>query len=316
MSASQHCTPRRVVVTGASGFVGRALCERLLADGVAVRALVRNAQTRVPSGCERHPVGDLSAASTDWVPALHGVDTVFHLAAVARASTASVWAVNVDATRTLADAAFGQGCRFVYASTIKVHGDTSTVPLTEQAGLQPQDDYGRSKLEAESVLRQRALARGGQWVALRPPIVYGAGDRGNFARLMRLARAGVPLPFAGIQNRRSMIHVDVLVDALCRAATLLHMPNASFMVAGGEALSTPDWLRHIASAAGQRQRLWSLSPAILRTGARLIGAQGLAERLLGSLEVDDTAWRRLAHWQPPFAQEEAIRRTVQARGVR
>ncbi|MEP7300059.1 MAG: NAD-dependent epimerase/dehydratase family protein [Caldimonas sp.] len=303
---------RRVAVTGASGFVGRALCRRLLAEGVAVRALVRGASTGLTTGCEAHVIGDLEAASHDWPAALRDVDAVFHLAAIANAATGPVRAVNVHATRGLARAAFAGGCRLVHVSSIKVHGDAGRVVVNEQAPLLPDDDYGRSKLEGERAIEAAGAEAAGQWVALRPPIVYGPGDRGNFARLIRLACSGLPLPLARVPNRRSMIHVDALADALVRAATLEIAPNRALVVAGGPPLSTPEWLRLIAGAAGRPLRLWSLPPAWLQAGASLLGVGGAAQRLLGSLEVDDARWRRLAGWQPPISQEDAVAATVRA----
>lgn len=306
--------PASVAVTGASGFVGHTLCRVLLSRAVSVRALVRSESTPLPVGVERYVVGNLASMSlSDWSAALQDTECVFHLAAIAHApDAADIARVNVAATATLAEAAFTAGLRLVHVSTVKVHGDNFAATLTEAAPFAPGDAYGRSKLKAEQEIAKLALARSGQWIAIRPPIVFGDDDRGNFARMVRLATAGWPLPLAAVQNRRSMVHVDVLADALCAAAALPRLPGRALLLSGGQAWSTPQWLRCIADAAGRPLRLWHCPEAWLRGAATVAGAGGVADRLLGSLAVDDTAWRTLATWQPPITTEVAVATSVRA----
>lgn len=306
---------RHAAVTGAGGFVGRTLCRQLLAQGVQLRALVRSSDSPVPPGCERQVVGDLAdPAGCDWDRALDGgPDTVFHLAAIAHAPrAAAIDQVNREATGALAAAAFRRGLRLVHTSTIKVYGDQAEGVLDEQTAMRPDDAYGRSKLEGEQRIAEAAARHGGDWIGLRPPIVYGPGDAGNFARLVRLGSSGWPLPLGAVDNRRSMIHVEALADALVCAARLPQTTGRCHVVAGGPAWSTAEWLRQIAKAAGQPSRLWPCPPGLLRAAATLAGAGGLARRLLGSLAVDDKAWRQASGWHPPISQEDAVARTVQA----
>ncbi len=306
---------RHAAVTGAGGFVGRTLCRLLVAQGVRVRALVRSAGSPVPPGCEARVLGDLAdPAGCDWDGALDGgLDTVFHLAAIAHAPlAATIDQVNREASGALAEAAFRRGLRLVHTSTIKVYGDQAEGRLDEHTPMRPDDAYGRSKLEGEQRIAEVAQRLGGDWIGLRPPIVFGPGDAGNFARLVKLGCSGLPLPLGAVGNRRSMIHGEALGDALLAAARLPQGTGRCYGVAGGPAWSTADWLRSIAHAAGRPSRLWPCPPGLLRAAAGLAGASGLARRLLGSLEVDDRAWRQASDWQPPFSQEEAVRRTVQA----
>lgn len=305
---------RRAAVTGATGFVGRVLCAKLLAEGWQVRVLLRHRASGAPAGTEAFALGDLAAPGRcRWREAMDGVDHVFHLAAIAHAPRAeTLHAVNVTATAALAEAAFAAGARLVHASTIKVHGDESALPIDAGSACHPADAYGRSKLLAEEAIAAHAGRAGAQWIALRPPLVYGEGEGGNFARLVRLACCGVPLPLKSIDNRRSMVHVEVLADALARAASLPQLPGAAFPVAGGEPWSTPRWLQEIAKAAGRPLRLWAAPPALLRRAAGWLGAGPQAMRLFGSLAVDDREFRALAGWTPPLMQPDAVRVTVAA----
>ena len=307
---------RRVAVTGASGFVGRALCRRLLQGGVAVQALVRRAaNARVPAGAEVQSIGDLATAdAAAWNAVLRQpLDTVFHVAAVAHhADAGALHRINVEATRMLAQACFRRGARLVYVSTVKVYGEPAPAKVDGASLPHPDDDYGRSKLDAEQVIAQEAEREGGDWLALRPPLVYGAEERGNFARLVRLAVSGWPLPLGAVHNRRSMIHVDVLADALVHAAQAPDLSGRAWPVSGGPAWSTGEWLRRIAHAAGRPSRLWPCPPGLLLALARGVGAGAAADRLLGSLEVDDAHWRAASGWLPPLPQASAVTQTVQA----
>lgn len=319
MNAPDPAKPalRLAAVTGANGFVGRALVRRLLHEGISVRALLRDAASPSPPGADRFVLGDLaSPAGLPWERAVLGCDAVFHLAAIGLTTERKLLEqVNVQATAALAKAAFASGVPLVYVSTVKVHGDGSAAPLTEASPLLPADDYGHTKLRAEQALARIAAQHGGVWWALRPPIVFGAGDRGNFARLLRLAQSRWPLPLASVNNHRSMIHVDVLADALL--ATLLRsVPHGRpWLVSGGPARSIGGWLASIGDALAaqgrRRPRLWPCPPGLLRAAAGLLGAGGTATRLLGSLAVDDSAWRQASGWQPPLDQDDAVARTVQ-----
>ena len=279
----------RIAVTGANGFIGRTLCARLSRDGHAVRALVRVPIREL--GREQIAVGDL-AQFRDWSRALDGVQAIVHLAGYAhgRGDDAALTAVNVAATRAAAEAACAGGVHFLFASSIKVHGETADAPLRESSPLAPGERYARSKLEAENALRAIAGLR---LTVLRPPLVYGPGAKANFLSLLRAVARGMPLPLATIDNRRSLIYVGNLVDAIVRC---LDVPG-TFLVSDGEPVSTPQLCREIGEALGRPARLFPFPPAML------------PRKLTGSLEVDDSAIRALG-WRAPHTRKEGLKATA------
>lgn len=285
---------RRVVVTGADGFVGRTLCP----------ALQRAAWSVTPAG--RRDTGDIGP-DTDWRPLLDGADAVVHLAArvhVMRGGTelAAFDRVNHLATARLAAQAAEAGVRrFVFMSSVKVHGDASDRRLSADDRPAPGDPYGRSKLAAEAALA--AYSAGMATAILRPPLVYGPGVKGNFLTLMRAVDRGWPLPLAAVANRRSLIHLGNLVDAI-RAA--LEAPPGIYLPSDREDVSTPTLVRRIAAALGRPARLFSAPPGILRGLAAAAGKSAAVERLTGSLTVDGL----LAGWSPPFAMAEGLAATA------
>jgi UDP-N-acetyl-alpha-D-quinovosamine dehydrogenase len=299
---------RLLLVTGASGFVGRAVVARALERGWSVRAVVRrdDAATRaLLGGVDLVPLGDLTLAP-DWGPALSGVDAVAHLAArvhVLRDSDSDPAAAfrrsNVGVTESLARAARARGTpRIVFVSTIKVNGErTIDRPFTSGDPPAPTDDYSRSKLEAELCLRAWADATGGGVVILRPPLVYGAGAGGNLARLLRLLDRGVPLPLAGVRNRRSLLGVRNLADAVL-AGSSEQAPSGTYLVAEPCPISTPDLLRGLAKALSRRARLFWSPLALLRLAAELMGRAEELARLTESLEVDPALAVSSLGWHP------------------
>jgi nucleoside-diphosphate-sugar epimerase len=302
-----------ILVTGATGFVGRALCAELGARGLPVRGASR----RPAPGCLA--VGDLDGR-TDWSQALEGVEAVIHLAARvhvmddrAADPLAEFRRVNVEATVNLARQAAAAGVtRLVFVSSVKVNGE-ETPPgraYTADDVPAPQDPYGVSKLEAEQALL--ALAREGalEVVIVRPPLVYGPGVGANFRSMLRWLRRGVPLPLGAIRNSRSLVALDNLVDLLIACLGHPAAANQVLMAGDGEDLSTPDLLRRAANALGTRARLLPVPPLLLRAAAAAVGKGGVARRLCDSLQVDIGKTRRLLGWTPPVGVDEALRRTA------
>ena len=309
--------PGRVLVTGATGFVGAALVPALQARGWRVRAAVRS-PGRTAAG-EETVVGSLGEPF-DWAPALHGVDRVVHLAArvhVMQDSASDPLAefrrANVAGTLALARAAADAGVRrFVFVSSIKVNGEGTRegVPFTADDPPAPVDPYGVSKREAEHGLFEIGRDTGMEVVVVRPPLVYGPGVKANFQAMMRWLMRGVPLPLGAVRNRRTLVGIDNLVDLI---ATCLEHPAAAgevFLAGDDEDLSTSELLRRLASALGVRARLLPVPVALLEAAAALLGKRAVAQRLCGNLQVDIGKARRLLGWAPPVPVDEGLRRTA------
>ncbi|MDX8379204.1 MAG: NAD-dependent epimerase/dehydratase family protein, partial [Gallionella sp.] len=218
-------------------------------------------------------------------------------------------AVNVAGTACLAHAAAAAGVkRLVYVSSIKVNGEATCgdVKFTETDESSQQDPYGISKWEAEQVLHRVAAETGLEVVIVRPPLVYGAGVKGNFAQMLKVLSQGIPLPLASIDNQRSLIYVENLVDALILCGTHPDAAGQTYLVSDGEAISTPDLLRQLGAAMGHPARLLPCPQVLLRLAGRLIGKSDQIERLLGSLQVDSGKIRRELGWTPPFTMEQGL----------
>jgi UDP-glucose 4-epimerase len=302
----------RILVTGASGFVGAALCRHLLARGHAVRAVVRRAGTSPSAQEAREVVVEDIAGEFNRGSLLEGADAVVHLAAIAHRSAAEeeIRRVNVGATVRLAEAAAGRTRRFVFMSSVKVHGeDSGDGAYVESQPAQPQDAYGRSKLDAERALTEIASRSGMELVLLRPPLVYGPAVRANFLRLLRWVDAGVPLPFASVHNRRSLIYLDNLVGAI---VTSVERPGAAgaFLVSDDDVVSTPELLTRVARALGRPARLVPAPVAFLRLAGAVTGRRDEIERLTGNLVVDASRARRLLGWRPACTLDQGLAETA------
>ncbi len=307
----------RVLVTGANGFIGRALSRELLRRGRRVRAAVRR-EAELPDGCASRVVGDIGP-DTDWREALEGIDAVAHLAArvhVERESAADPLAAfrrtNVAGTLQLARSAAAAGIeRFIFLSSVKVLGEGAPdKTFTDSSPPDPRDPYSVSKREAETDLLELAGRTSLGVVIIRPPLVYGPGVGGNFRSLLRLIDRGVPLPIAGIANRRSLLYVGNLVDAvdlcLCHDAAA----GQTYLIRDGQDLSSAELVRRLAAALGRRAPLFRVPEAALRLAARCLGRKADAARLLGSLTVDDRRFRRRLEWTPPFTVDEGFADTA------
>jgi nucleoside-diphosphate-sugar epimerase len=307
-----------LLLTGATGFVGRATLAAANEWGLPVRVVVRG--DGIPAGAaEVVRVRDLPTEDR-WAAALEGVDTVIHLAArvhvrreVAADPLAVFRAINVEGTRRLAAAAAGAGVsRLVFVSSVKVHGEeTPAAPFTSASPLAPADPYGQSKAEAEAALATVAAGSALDMVIVRPPLVYGPGVGANFLSLLRLVDRAVPLPFGRVVNRRSLVYVGNLADLLLAAATRTGRVAGAFTVTDGPPVSTPELVRRIAAALGRPARLLPVPPGLLRVAGAMIGRSAAVARLLGSLEVDGGALAVALGWSPLFDMDEGLRRTAE-----
>lgn len=308
-----------VLLTGASGFVGKAVLEELLARGYSVVAALRNTPAELDS---RATVSRFEAldGSTNWSTALAGVRTVIHSAARVHVMNdtetdplAAFRKVNVEGTLNLARQAAQAGARrFVFISSIKVNGEGTTKgrPYNADDAPVPADPYGVSKMEAEQALRLLASETGLEVVIVRPVLVYGPGVKANFLAMMRWLDKGVPLPFGAINNRRSLLALGNLADLVVTCVAHPAAANQTFLVSDGEDLSTSDLLRRMARALGKPARLLPVPSSLLELGAGLLGKRSLSQRLCGSLQVDIEKTRSLLGWKPPISVDDALRLTA------
>lgn len=307
------------LVTGANGFVGSALCVRLRRNAGPVRGAVRALSSQT-DGAEDIAIGSISS-ETDWTSALRDVEQVVHLAArvyVMNDKSADPLTefrrVNVESTANLARRAATAGVRrFVFLSSIKVNGELTQVNhnFTADDAPAPEDPYGQSKYEAERILGQIAAETGMEVVVLRPPLVYGPGVKGNFLRLMQAIDKRCPLPLGAIQNRRSLIYLGNLVDAIRLCLTHPKAAGKTFLVSDGDDVSTPELVRRIASALGRRPFLLPVPVSWMRWAGRVLDKQAAVDRLLGSLCVDITPLREELGWTPPYTMQAGLESTVQ-----
>ena len=323
---SEGVEGRRIGVTGATGFVGRAVVARLAAEGAQPVALCRRT-AEIAGAVETRIVGEMDGG-TAWVDALKGLDAIIHCAArvhvmadSAKDPLAEFRRVNRDGTLTLARACAAAGVgRLVFVSSIKVNGEATpfdpeteqSKPFTAEDLPDPQDPYGSSKAEAEAGLWQIAAETGLDVVVVRPVLVYGPGAGGNLDRLLRLLSRGIPLPLGRIDNRRSLIGVDNLADLLVRTAWHQRAGGQTFLASDGEDLSTPDLLRHLADALGRRAVLLPLPVPLLKMAGWLTGRSGEIDRLTGSLQVDSGPLRRELEWQAPETVIDGLEKMAKA----
>ena len=306
----------RVLVTGADGFIGRALCTHLAQRGIEHVAVVRANANGEAMGAQRVALGDFAAA--DWDATLAGIDTIVHLAGrahVLRERTASATpniVANVHVVRRLLDAAVrARVRRVILASTIKVYGDATSPGRPFRAGdpSHPSGAYALSKAEAENVLREVAQTHGIEAVVLRLPLVYGPGVKGNFLKLLEAIAGRRRLPLAGVANQRSLLYVGNAVSAIEAALTAPALVGEVLPLADAESISTPRLIEALARAIGVSTAQYRVPTIALRAGAALTGRRGTAQRLLGSLEVDSTRFRELARWTQPMSVDEGLAAT-------
>lgn len=308
-----------LLVTGANGFVGHALCAQAAHDGFSVITLTRKLLKSI-RGQENIVLQDFS--DTDAIKSAFGrVQVVIHLAARVHVmsesegdSLSAYWQVNVVNTMALAKAAAQSGVkRFIYLSSVKVNGEETILggPYTANDVPAPQDPYGVSKLEAEMGLLTLGKQTGMEIVIIRPPLVYGPGVGANFAAMMRGVLSGVPMPLGSISNRRSMVYLSNLIDVILLCVTKPEAANQVFLVSDGEDISLPQLLRKMAAALGVPSRIFPFPVNCLWFAARLLGRKNVARRLCGSLQLDISKTKELLGWTPPVSVDQGLKQTAQ-----
>jgi nucleoside-diphosphate-sugar epimerase len=303
----------RVLVTGAGGFIGAGLCPALDARGHQVIAALRHAAP--VEGAEPFVLGDIGPA-TDWSSVLRDIDVVIHLAQHAHAGPdPAVLAGEPDAVAALIEAMGAAGThRLVLVSSIKAMGEATAPshPFHPEDEPRPEDAYGRAKLASEQAARAAAQDYGVELVIIRPPLVYGPGVKANFAALMRLAASGLPLPFAALDNRRSLIYRDNLVDLLALTAAHPAAAGMTLLARDDQDLSTPQLIRTLAAAIGRKPWLFPVPAPLFAALAPLPLVGARLSRLTGTLQLDDGATRSVLGWAPPVSAATALTATARA----
>ena len=308
-----------IVMTGASGFVGKAVSRLLLSQGAEVIGLVRRSRSAL-DGVKELPLrgDDFGNLDNDWAPTLT-CDVVVHLAArvhvmgeTSPEALPAYRAMNVEGTLRVARAALRAGARrVVFVSSVKAVGERSVgAPLSERDPPAPLDAYGVSKLEAEKALLAFGREAGMVIVIIRPPLVYGPGVRANFLNLMRAIDKGVPLPLGAIEAQRSLVYVDNLADAIVRCMNAPAAAGQTFHVADGRDVAVKELAAMLAQYLGAPRRLLPVPAGWLRFAGRMTGRTAVIDRLVGELRLDSSHIREAIGWQPPYAIEQGLQKTA------
>ena len=313
---------KKILVTGAGGFIGFSLCRYLVARGCVVYAVVRDVRQLHDLTSKLTPIviDDLCEVD-DWQNMLTGIDAVMHLAAYVHEQSGDLseqarlqcTRLNIDVTKRLASAAASVGViHFLYVSSVKVHGESSNhnESVTELTDPMPEGGYAKSKLIAEGILRDVESSSEMKVVIVRPPLVYGPGVKANFLRLIKLVEKGIPLPLAAVDNRRSFIYLENLVDML--ALSIVHPAAAgqTFLVSDSESVSTPVLIKMLADGLGVSPRLFPISVRLMRVLAAVGGERSTVDRLVQSLVIDATHVHNTLDWEPPYSMEQGINDTI------
>ncbi len=308
-----------VLITGASGYIGRALTHRLLDDGHAVTAMVRRPDPGLPAQAQQWPVADICALPADSAHRLQSVHCVIHCAArvhVMRETQAvpidAFRQVNVDATLALARLAATAGVRrFVFLSTIGVNGSESSAgAFRHDDRPQPPSPYAVSKQEAEQALDALARRSAMQAMHVRPPLVYGRGAPGNFALLRKAVASGLPLPLGALHHKRSFVSLDNLVDLLAHLVTWPGHGSGAYLVSDAQDLSTTDFVRAIGHAMGKRPWLLPIPQSLLTALAGLLGRADQIRKMAVPLTLDITHTCTELGWNPPWSVQQSLQRAL------
>ncbi len=309
------------LLTGSTGFIGQSIAKELGMQGKSFVATTRSSSNNINSqflSTKVYVTGDMNS-HTNWVPALDQVKAVIHCAAQITAGPSNqpqrYRNTNISGTMKLAQQAAEAGVqRFIFLSSIQVHGNTTIAPITEIDTPQPYDLYTTSKLEAEQQLLTLAEQTGMEVVIIRPPLVYGPNVKGNFAALVKLIQKGIPLPLGAIHNKRSLVALENLTSLVILCADRIRSPQAAnqiFVIADGEDVSTTTLLQKISKAAGRSSRLLPIPSLLLSTGATILGKRHIAEKLLGNFQVDASKARNILGWVPVITMDEQLAKIFQ-----
>ncbi|MCK5831754.1 MAG: NAD-dependent epimerase/dehydratase family protein [Methylococcales bacterium] len=305
---------KRLLITGATGFIGKALIPELLKQEVELIASIRKTYSMFPEQVETINTGDL-LASTEWSSALKNVDVVIHMAARvhvmnddSRNPLAEFRQTNTAATLNLAEqaAAFGVN-RFIFISSIKANGYSENKLTPDDTSI-PENPYGLSKYEAERGLLKIAKKNNMDVVIIRPPLVYGPYVKGNFLSLLKCVQKNIPLPFGSIHNLRSFVALDNLVDFICFSVTSPKVANEIFIVSDGKDISTKDLLNKIAKAFNKTAFLIPIPTSILSFIGKLVGKEAVVTRVLESLQVDSSKTTELLDWKPIISMDNQLKK--------
>jgi nucleoside-diphosphate-sugar epimerase len=310
---------QKILISGASGFIGKALCKKMLRKGWEVRGAVRfeKLMHNLPDGVKPVFIGSIGP-NTEWGRATSNIDMVVHLAAQvhkirndSKDPFSEYRCVNVEGTKFLARAAADNGIkRFVYLSTVKVNGEGKTTSYNEKDKPEPIGPYAVSKWESENVLHAIGYETDLEVVIIRSPLVYGPRVKANFLRLLKVIDRGIPLPLASVNNRRSLIYLENLVDAIITCIKHPKATGQTYLVSDGKDVSTPELIRLISKAMGRKSQLFPLPPIMLKTIGKIASRSAEIDRLIGSLCVETCKIRTMLGWNPPYTPEEGIRKTV------
>lgn len=313
----------KVFVTGATGFVGKALINELLSAGHNIVAGVRNYSVELPLEVEQQQIGDLSLLSeqNSVIDTLKKVDVVIHTAArvhIMQDNSADPLSefrkTNVNATLSLAKQAVSAGVkRFIFISSIKVNGESTDnrQAFRETDKPAPEDAYGQSKFEAEQLLFEIGQTTPMEVVVIRPPIIYGPGVKANFASMIKIIKKGLPLPFGSISNQRSMLAIHNLVNFITLCTMHPAAANEVFLIADGEDVSTTDMLIKIAKAYKRPIRLIPVPVYLMIFIAKLTNKNNISDRLFGNLQIDITKAQHLLGWKPVVSMEQQLNKMAE-----
>ncbi|MEL7798438.1 SDR family oxidoreductase [Idiomarina loihiensis] len=301
----------RVLVTGATGFIGGSLSDALTDYGYTVKRTARKARPEVMA---------VPLNTEDWSAALDGVNAVIHCAALAHVPVSSddsfiaeVRELNVLAPQRLAKQAKEKGVkRFIFLSSVKALGE-STIPgssYKSTSEYSPEDLYGESKCDAELALKKELSGSATELVIIRPPLVYGPGVKGNFKALMGLAKKNMPLPFGAVKNKRSLVSLENLVSLIITCVKHPQPINGTFLVSDDHDVSTKELFETLTRAYGKKPKLWACPVWLMRFGATILGKKAIADRLFGNLQLEITHTKKTLNWEPPVSFQQAIQTCV------